>query len=88
MTIMERLNQLTYAVQHNPNCPQPFLVRLPGWGCASLDLLQAPFWPRLPGHTSDLLGYGQTLEEAAEKALAAKEASSGQKVMFRRSAVL
>jgi hypothetical protein len=45
---------LTYAVQHNPNCPKPYLVRLPR---GALDL-------RPPDETKDALGYGLTFLEA------------------------
>src|SRR5690606_29385138 len=55
------LNQLlceTFVIEHNPNCPSPFLVRLIGKGkghiCYSAD---------------DICGYGKTLEEAATKAM-------------------
>ena len=61
MKTLDELNKLTYAVQHNPNCSDPFLVRLVG--CAfMLDLL--------PYHeTKDVLGFGKTLIEAARNAM-------------------
>ena len=57
---MRRLNKLTYAVQHNPNCASPFLVRL--CGSSIIDLRPA-------SETRDILGYGKTLVEAGAEAL-------------------
>lgn len=59
-TIPDWLLAKTFAVQHNPNCPKPFLVRLPGKS-AALDML--PY-----DKTGDILGFGDTLREAAESA--------------------
>lgn len=61
-TVIEKLNKLTYVVQHNPNCPSPFLVRLCGHSVPSIDL-------RPYEETRDILGFGKTLEEAAASAL-------------------
>jgi len=58
----------TFAVQHNPNCPKPFLVRLVSPGTGKLDLRQYTF-PSEPDATKDSLGFGKTLSEAAEEAL-------------------
>ena len=63
---LDKIDQETYAVQHNPNYPRPFLVRLVGRSAGFLD-----FKPQ--GETNDLLGYGQTLEEAAGEALHTKQ---------------
>jgi len=62
MKVMAELNKLTYAVQHSPNCPSPFLVRLIGRGQGFLD-------NKLACETKDICGYGTTLRQAAEKAL-------------------
>lgn len=68
------IGDLTYAVEHNPNCPKPFKVRLVG-DAGMLDLVR-------PGAnlTRDLLGHGVTLQEAvieaAEKHEARKAASA------------
>lgn len=56
-----------FVVQHNPNCPSPFLVRMPGDG-GRIDML--PYaTPLSPCETKDILGFGRTLEEAATVAL-------------------
>jgi hypothetical protein len=65
MDVMTRLRQFTYAIQHSPNCPYPFLVRLVGPGAGRLDLLQSD-------DTKDIRGYGKTERLAARKALASK----------------
>jgi hypothetical protein len=66
---------LTFAVQHNPNCPSPWLVRLPGKG--PIDMLPYGDPLRLVKHqTGDILGFGKTLEEAARAALTASEGST------------
>lgn len=54
----------TFAVQHNPNCPAAFLVRLCG-PQGHLDM--KPYSSRTP-ETGDVLGFGQTLAEAAHRA--------------------
>ncbi|MGO8242996.1 hypothetical protein [Rhizobium johnstonii] len=59
---------LTFAVQHNPNCPSPWLVRLPGNG--PIDML--PYGDplgRVRHQTGDILGFGKTFGEAARVAL-------------------
>lgn len=58
---IRELNRYTYVVQHNPNCPSPFLVRLCG---SSIVIDYKP-----PGETADVLGYGKTFGEAAKSAL-------------------
>lgn len=62
MKVMYELSKLTFAVQHNPNCPSLFLVRLIGRGEAMLDMKSTQ-------ETKDVLGYGLTLRQAAERAL-------------------
>jgi len=66
--VTQRMSRMTYVVEHNPNCPSPFLVRLVGVGKGILD--------KLPSRTTrDVLGYGQTFEDAAKEALAMKQAA-------------
>lgn len=60
--VMERLHRRTYVLRHSPNCAKPFEVRLTGRRAGMLDL-------RLDGTTQDVLGYGFTMEEAAQNAL-------------------
>ncbi len=48
------LRAQTFQVEHNPNCPSPFLVRMIGKGRG-----------RIYADERDALGYGQTLAEAA-----------------------
>ncbi|SEH51697.1 hypothetical protein SAMN05216228_100245 [Rhizobium tibeticum] len=67
--VWEELCKLAFAVQHNPNCPSPWLVRLAGKG--SIDM--KPYGDRLGivrHQTGDRLGFGKTLDEAARPALA------------------
>jgi len=61
MEALERLNKETYVVQHNPNCPSPFLVRLVGPESGIIDM-------KYYDETKDILGFGKTLEEAAHAA--------------------
>lgn len=65
--IYEEMRKRTYVVEHNPNCPRPFLVRLVGFAKAHIDHLP-------PRQTTDILGYGDTFEEAARVALDKKNA--------------
>lgn len=69
LRVPEALTELTFAIQHNPNCPGPWLVRLPGKsGCIDFK----PYRDQLgivPHQTGDVLGFGKTLEEAATAAL-------------------
>lgn len=62
---MVRLSQYTYEFRHNPNCPSPFEIRT-GGGEALIDHLPV-------GLTRNLVSYGKTLDEAAERAIAAIE---------------
>jgi len=63
---LEKIKNETYAIEHNPNCPNPFLVRLVGKG-GCLD-------KKPSGKTKDILGYGETLEMAVSRASAFKMA--------------
>ena len=66
----------TFAIQYNPNCPSPFLVRLVRPGTGGLDYKQHMSFQHSGDEkltesvTHDILGYGQTIEEAAKVALA------------------
>lgn len=62
---IESISHLTYMVRHSPNCPKRFEVRLSGLG-----LLLERSVPRLRG--PDDVGYGETMDEAAANAMAAK----------------
>jgi hypothetical protein len=69
---LDDLCKLTFAVQHNPNCPAPWLVRLPGKG--PIDMKPYGDRLRLVAHqTGDILGFGKTFDDAARAALSAKE---------------
>jgi len=60
----------TFAAQHNPNCPSPWLVRMPGKS-AIIDMKpRGVFGGSKADLTDDILGYGKTFEEAADSALA------------------
>lgn len=66
--VPDELTKLTFAVQHNPNCPSPWLVRLPGNG--PIDMLPYGDPLGLVRHqTGDILGFGKTFGEAARAAL-------------------
>lgn len=52
----------THRLEYNPNCPSRYLVRLIRKGSGYLDGLPED-------QTKDVLGYGQTYNEAATKAL-------------------
>ena len=58
MDTLERLKRTKYAVQHDPNCSNPYLVGLVGKGDRSTQPIVGA------------MGYGKTLEEAAGKAFA------------------
>jgi len=53
----------TFEVEHCPNCPSPFKVRLVQWGRGRID-----------GTEGDAIGHGSTLEEAAKKARIQRDA--------------
>jgi len=61
-----RLSDQTYMLEHNPNCPSPYLIRLIGKGAGRID--REP-----PEKTRDILGYGKTLDAAVSAALHAKD---------------
>lgn len=61
--IPDWLLELTFRVEHNPNCPSPFLVRLVQWGRGSID-----------GTDQDAIGHGRSLAEAAERARIQRDA--------------
>jgi len=60
--------KLTFAVQHNPNCPSPWLVRLPG-DRLYIDLKPYSSLTEPDERTGDILGFGKTFSEAADAAL-------------------
>jgi hypothetical protein len=62
MDILSQLNELIYWIQYNPNCPMSFLVRLVGKGQNHID-------GKYYDQTKDILGFGRTLDEAAQNAL-------------------
>ncbi|MBW8285873.1 MAG: hypothetical protein K0M55_19975 [Rhizobium sp.] len=70
---MEAASKLTFAAQHNPNCPSPWLVRLVG-PSGRIDL--KPYgngFPRVKHETEDVLGFGKTFGEAFRAARAYME---------------
>lgn len=67
MKVMAILKEKTYVVEHNPNCNRPYLVRLPGRS----GVIDKKSYH--DGATGDALGFGNTLREAASRALKAKE---------------
>ncbi|MDW9478676.1 hypothetical protein GOB57_08155 [Sinorhizobium meliloti] len=71
--VPRELCDLTFAVQHNPRCPSPWLVRLPGKS-GTIDMKPYRDPVGIVKHeTTDHLGFGKTLREAARAALASKE---------------
>lgn len=58
----------TFAVQHNPNCPSPWLVRLPGKSLF-IDLKPYSRFTSEDDFTGDILGFGRTFKDAADAAL-------------------
>jgi hypothetical protein len=71
VTALDQLSKLTFAIQHNPNCPSPWLIRTPGKSLV-IDLKPyASFGPTEDGYlTNDQLHFGKTFEEAALRAIA------------------
>ncbi len=65
MNAFEMLAGETYMIEHSPNCPMPYLVRVVTPGTGSLDRLHT-------GQTMDTFAYGHTPEEAAAVALEKK----------------
>lgn len=71
--VPRELCDLTFAVQHNPRCPSPWLVRLPGKS-GTIDMKPYRDPVGIVKHeTTDRLGFGKTLGEAARAALASRE---------------
>ncbi|MHC2353787.1 hypothetical protein ACVMB3_003296 [Sinorhizobium meliloti] len=67
------LCDLTFAIQHNPRCPSRWLVRLVGKsGTIDMKPYGGPF-AFMKHETTDRLGFGKTLKEAARAALATDE---------------
>lgn len=62
------ITKRTFAVQHNPNCPSPWLVRLPGRSLF-IDLKPYSSITSQDDVTGDILGFGKTFAEAADAAL-------------------
>lgn len=65
-TVPAWLRRETFAVEYNPNCPSPYLVRLVGKGVG-----------QITHDNRDARGYGQTLREAAIAALASRVSDGG-----------
>ena len=66
-TYVEKLSKVTFSLHHSPCCPSPFQVRLIRKGSAELDnKLGFPVFN--PQTTHDIVGYGQTFEDAAKDA--------------------
>ena len=63
---LELLKNETYVLQHNPNCPNPYCIRLVG-APGRIDMLPAK-------QTGDIVGYGKTMVLAAQMALALRRA--------------
>lgn len=64
--MIEALKSRTYMVRHNPNCPKRFEVRLTGAGITRLGFPPYVMPPK------DIVGYGDTADEAAADALRAE----------------
>lgn len=63
------LHDRTFAIQHNPNCPSPWLVRLPGDN-GVIDLKPYGDAVGIVEHeTGDHLGFGKTLIDATHAAI-------------------
>jgi len=60
-TYVKKLNSVTFSVHHVPNCSDPFQVRLVGRSLGYIDNLQN-------STSKDIIGHGQTMEEAAKEA--------------------
>lgn len=54
---LEMIEDVTFSIHYNPNCPSRYQIRLIGEGMGNLDNLPGP-------KTSDELFHGKTLEEA------------------------
>ena len=69
MNITEELSKQTYVIEHSPNCKSKYLVRLCGAGKGLID--KKPEY-----ETEDILGFGDTLAEAATNTLSKKYKNS------------
>ena len=58
---------MTFAVEYNPNCPSPWLVRMPG---AKAVIDHKSYTAKPPLMTEDALDFGRTLAQAATNAMA------------------
>jgi hypothetical protein len=65
--MIDALKDRTYMVRHSPNCPKRFEVRLTGMAL----LMSFADGPRRMQYR-DVLGYGDTADEAAANALASE----------------
>ena len=61
---LKKAKDLTWALRHNPNCPSPYEVRMPGRKAGRINYDQG-----------DIVGYGKTLAKALEDALKKREAA-------------
>ena len=70
--VSHKIWEYTFCLEHNPNCPKPYLVRLPG---ATGFIDKKPVWSFDPSVelTGDCYAYGHTLEEAADAAIEVSE---------------
>jgi hypothetical protein len=79
ITVPKSLLDRTFRIEHSPNCPTKWLVRLVGNGEAIIDGLPYTQWMNrfdqsIHGElTRDALGFGKTLNQAAKRAIKAKE---------------
>jgi hypothetical protein len=64
--ILARLYETTHVVEYSPNCVKRFLVRLGSINHPTIDKL--PYYPEDNPPTKDMLGFGNTLAEAARVA--------------------
>jgi len=60
---LEVMSKYCYAVQYNPNCPSPYLVRMGGKGAGYIDCI-FPY-----SASSDIFGFGKSFAEASHMAL-------------------
>lgn len=66
------LLEKTFAVNYNPNCPKPWLIRMPSVMAAGLD--NKGYTGNPEERTKDALGFGATCAEAALAAQAVVDA--------------
>ncbi len=62
MNIEDELSKYRHSIENNIFWEKPFLVRLIGLGISFIDFKGQP-------HKSDIIGYGNTVEEATKNAL-------------------